>query len=352
MKRFLFFVFLFPISWLYVQTDFKPGYVITNSNDTLYGEIDYRGDKLMGQRCKFRSYTGDIVEYTPYDIAGYRFTNSKYFVSKEVFGSRTFLEFLIKGQVNIWYIRDDTGEHYFIDKEDMPLTKIPYEEGTRQINGVQTSYRTLEHLRVLNRYMFDAPVVQNQINNMKKPEHKGLIKLAENYHHAVCEDGEPCIVFERKQPIKITVNVASGMAYYYSGKSSFTGGVLLDFWMPRINEKLYLRTGLLHSKHDFDFDYENEPSSYKPSSAYKVPLMVEYIYPKSVIKPKIAYGPGILFFDRKAGMIITCMGGLNVNLGASLGISLEYHADFTELFFIFPKQFISHTFLGGLYYRF
>jgi len=341
-------VFLFPISWLYVQTDFKPGYVITNSNDTLYGEIDYRGDKLMGQRCKFRSYTGDIVEYTPYDIAGYRFTDSKYFVSKEISGSRTFLEFLIKGQVNIWYIRDDTGEHYFIDKEDMPLTKIPYEEGTRQINGVQTSYRTLEHLRVLNRYMFDAPVVQNQINNMKKTEHKGLIKLAENYHHAVCEAGEPCIVFERKQPIKISVNVESGMAYNYSGKSSFTGGVLLDFWMPRINEKLYLRTGLFYVKVNFIDDYENYAFD-ESSSIYKIPLMFEYVYPKSLIRPKIAYGPNFLI---NRGVTMSCMGGLNISLGASLGISLEYHADFENGVFFLPAKYIFHSFLGGLYYRF
>ena len=81
--------------------------------------------------------------------------------------------------------------------------------------------------------------------------------------------------------------------------------------------------------------------------------MVEYIYPKSVIKPKIAYGPS-LFFGRDIGMVqsITCVGGLNINLGFSLGISLEYHADFVPGFLYFPKEFFSHTFLGGLYFRF
>ena len=84
LKRFFIIVFLLPASWLYAQTDFRPGYVITNSNDTLYGEIDYRGDRLMSEVCKFRSNGRDIVEYTPYDIAAYRFTDSKYFVESYV----------------------------------------------------------------------------------------------------------------------------------------------------------------------------------------------------------------------------------------------------------------------------
>jgi len=40
---------------LTAQTNFKPGYIIKNSADTLYGKIDYRGDLLMGSICRFKS---------------------------------------------------------------------------------------------------------------------------------------------------------------------------------------------------------------------------------------------------------------------------------------------------------
>ena len=60
---------LLTASILNAQTDFRPGYVIGFSGDTLYGEIDYRGDLLMGSLCKYKSPDGTITEYTPYDIA-------------------------------------------------------------------------------------------------------------------------------------------------------------------------------------------------------------------------------------------------------------------------------------------
>jgi len=54
---------------LYAQTVFKPGYVIKEAGDTIFGEIDYRGDLLMNNRCRFRvSKNYDENEYSPYDI--------------------------------------------------------------------------------------------------------------------------------------------------------------------------------------------------------------------------------------------------------------------------------------------
>ena len=35
LKKIFFIVFILPINLLYAQTDFRPGYVITHSNDTL-----------------------------------------------------------------------------------------------------------------------------------------------------------------------------------------------------------------------------------------------------------------------------------------------------------------------------
>jgi hypothetical protein len=47
--------------------------------------------------------------------------------------------------------------------------------------------------------------------------------------------------------------------YFRTSESSFTGGVLLNFWMPRANEKMYFRTGLLYSKYEeiIEDGYEN-----------------------------------------------------------------------------------------------
>lgn len=62
---------------LKAQSDFRPGYIIQNSGDTLYGQIDYRGDLLMGSVCKFKGAVDTTQAYAPSDIMAYRFIDSE-----------------------------------------------------------------------------------------------------------------------------------------------------------------------------------------------------------------------------------------------------------------------------------
>jgi hypothetical protein len=231
---------------------------------------------------------------------------------------------------------------------------MPYDEGLRIIEGKEYFYTTKIHLGILNYYMQDAPNIQKQIGEMKRPEHKNLIKLAEDYHNIVCTDGSPCIIFEKKlPPIKVAVDVIGGMAYYRSDVSLATGGVLLNIWMPRANEKMYFRTGLLYSKYEYINEYNRNTEHF---NLYKIPIMAEYIYPKSIIRPKFAYGLNYYIIKDGGysgfGQMVACMGGLNIWLHKSMSISLEYNIDFDPGFLFFPKQLISHSFLGGLHFRF
>ena len=94
------------------QRDYRKGYIITNQQDTVYGWIDYRGDIRNSKVCSFKkTETDQATEYSPSDIAAYRFINSKFYVSKNV-GSEyvpklVFLEYLVNGLANLYYFRDD-----------------------------------------------------------------------------------------------------------------------------------------------------------------------------------------------------------------------------------------------------
>lgn len=66
------------------QTNFRPGYVITNSNDTLQGLIDNKGDVKNAKNCEFKeSADAKVKEFKPFGIKGFRFKDDKYFVSKK-----------------------------------------------------------------------------------------------------------------------------------------------------------------------------------------------------------------------------------------------------------------------------
>ncbi len=340
-------LFMLSVSTLHAQTDFRPGYVITNSYDTIYGQIDYRGDKLMGEICKFKSTGDNITEYSPRDIVAYRFTDSKYFVSKEVAGKIMFLEFLIKGQVNIYYLRDSSGDHYYIDKGDAPIAEIPYEEKIITVNNKTLLYKSKKHIGLLGYYMQDAPEIQTQIAKIKKPDHNDLIKVAENYHHDVCKDGEECIIFEKKQPfIKISVDLTAGLVSDRNMmSSSFQGGVLLNLWMPRANEKIYFRTGLLYSKIE---DNESDNLRSSTQSIYKIPIMFEYMYSKFIIRPKAAYGIS-LYYINGGIYAVSVMGGINIRLNKSMSCILEYQTDFEPHNFpLIPKNLGLQAFMTGL----
>ena len=79
---------------------------------------------------------------------------------------------------------------------------------------------------------------------------------------------------------QILENYFGGSDNYNDRLSYFQGGLITHFWLPRVNEKLYLRTGILLSTLEVDNSTLN---------LYKFPLQIEYQYSKTLIKPKIAF---------------------------------------------------------------
>ena len=70
---------------LNAQSDFRNGYIIDNNNDTIHGLIDYKGNHANAKKCIFKKDNNSQNQiFTPEEIKGYRFTDSKYYVSKSV----------------------------------------------------------------------------------------------------------------------------------------------------------------------------------------------------------------------------------------------------------------------------
>ena len=345
-KLLLLFIFLFTFVQINAQTDFRAGYVIKENNDTLFGEIDYRGDFSMGERCRFRLNEKERVNiFYPNEILGYRFNDSKYFVSKEVNDKQVFLEYLVNGEINIYYLRDNNGDHYFLDKEGSTITEIRYNEEIRYIGNTQYLHKSTEHIGLLNFYMQDAPDFQSRIAKINKPEHENLIKLAKDYHNKVCEDGA-CVIYEKKASLfKFDIEIKGGIANYnnedINKKNYFQAGVLAHFWMPRISEKLYFRTGMLYSYLERSNDHV---------SVYKFPIQIEYIYPTGIVRPKVALGINLYkpFYQSPA-----LMGGVNIKLHKSVFLSIDYDIDFNPNmnFPLLPHDLLSQSFLAGIFIK-
>ncbi len=327
---------------LNAQTDFRSGYIIKNSGDTLYGNIDYRGDLLMSSVCKFKNADNVIKDYSPSEITAFRFIDSKYFVSKVINNRYVFLEFLIDGEIDFYYMRDEKGDHYYIDKEGELLTEMPYEEGIKYIDKKNVYYESKKHIGILIYYMQDAPEFQSRIKKVKEPEHQELIELAKDYHNKVCE-GTKCIIYNKNPPlIKLIPEIVGGITYYENVDDInetfyFHGGVLTHFWMPRTNEKMYFKTGILFVLLE---DVDGKKVDY-----YKFPIQLEYIYPKGLFRPRLSYGLNFYYPGYRS---VSLSLGTNIKLSDTKFISIFSDIEFNSKMVLVPAGLLSYSLYVGL----
>jgi hypothetical protein len=336
------------------QADFKAGFIVNHVNDTIYGLIDYRGDLMMAEKCRFKQTKEANIEiYLPADINAYKFIDGKYYVSKSYEGKQLFLEFLVNGELDVFYYRDKAGDHYLVEKENKELTELPYSEGTRMQNDVEYAFKSTKHIGLLSIYTEDAPEIHQNIQNLKEPNHKGLINIAKKYHEQVCTDGSNCIVYEKQLPLfNLGLELSVGNATLVkSMRVDLTANgevnrfsqqaILLHIWMPRTNEKLFFKTGFQRLSVAFDETVQ---------TGYKIPIQFQYVFPKWKVKPTAAYGINLYFPYLLTNSLNI---GSQILISERLRVTLNAEAEFFGEFVPFiPAHLFYYSFNGGLMYKF
>lgn len=263
------------------------------------------------------------------------------------------MEFLVNGELDLFYLRNEGSERYFVEKDSFPLKELPYEEGLKIRDGKSYRYKSNIHRGILKIYMQDAPQMQAQLDQLGKPGHNNMIKLAKNYHKIVCEN-EACIVYEKKtSPFKLALELQTSYFMYSAGSgfrlstsldyvSTVQQGLILHLWMPRTSEKLFLRTGLIV------MDYGSSESS---GLAYKFPLMLEYLYPKYRIRPRFAAG---MNFYNPFIQTVAFLGGVNVLITDRLHLTAHYEIESVppDEFPLLPRYNFGSNLGAGVYFRF
>lgn len=226
MKYFFTLFLLMSVLGALGQMDYRPGFIITLNHDTIYGKINYVDDVQNSLNCNFKSdYDIEIQRFKPGEILAYRFVNSKYYVTKEVKvednNRLLFLEFLIKGKVNVYFCRTERGDHYFIEKDSM-MNELVNEDITFIEEGVTYSRESQQYKGVLNYYFQDCPELQREISDISLQK-KSVIKLTKKYHELSCSS-EQCTVFERPE-VKVKTELAISAKYssatFWYGHTNF-----------------------------------------------------------------------------------------------------------------------------------
>ena len=344
---------LLTVSTVWAQRDFRKGYIITNQQDTIYGWIDYRGDIRNAKICSFKqTENGQATDYTPSDIAAYRFNDSKFYVSKNIGATdapkQVFLEYLVNGLAKLYYYRyDNRADHYYIEK-DGQVVELKMEVKEVVIDGKNHIKTTRPYIGVLKTTL-NVWDMRDEIEKTRL-EHASLIDIAKDYHQRVCTDGSECIIYEKKKPL-ITMRISPMLGvdlsmlkreifihrwfidesgeiiiedrvdkYKSTPSTNLSVGANLNFSMPRLNEKLYLQMQAMYTKYYFFYAYKDVQEStdvHIRSNTLKLGLSIKYEYPKGKWRPTLAAGAGALLMSSGVIKEVTDHYDLNVEIRPS-----------------------------------
>ena len=221
---FIFYSLFFSVALSMAQVNPKPGYVITNTGDTIRGMIDFRTNEVLSKKCIFRANgESETKTYKPGEIESFRFDHiGKFFVTRRfnIYGEPQlyFAEFMVQGMMNLYCVADTYDEYFFFEREDGEMalltnrhtTPSSYDEEKIQL---QEKKEQFGKVKLLLQNSLKATDGMNDLNMSRKK----LVTVVRDYHADVCTNGGSCIVYEYKEKadkVKTHFKAFAGYAYY------------------------------------------------------------------------------------------------------------------------------------------
>lgn len=278
---------------LHAQVNSKPGFVITNGNDTIYGTIDYLSDTKNANECRFKADGAtEFKVYKPGDISAYRFTDNGIFYVTKSFSvegeSKTiFAEYLLQGGVNLFHHKEDGTDYFFFTDRDGKIASVKnigsllnYSTRTENKNNKRAA------LREVSQMLAESSKAQHDLW-VKDVTANNLTKIAYDYNMEFCTDAGECVEFRYNEKAvrhfiakfriqaAIVMNNNKLQAYGFPfGGDDLTIkavapqiGIGFDFLLPRSSKHWSLQALGLVSKWDMSKEFYEFYNSRTPKTA-------------------------------------------------------------------------------------
>lgn len=319
----LLFIVIISTKFVLAQSDFQSGFIVNNSGDTIKGFVDWKKNTINSRYCKFKKVeNSDLVTYLPTEIQSYGITNQKLYVSKIVNlddkQDTLFLEYLVNGIVNLYYLKKPANDLYFIEKDDVLVELSNDEISYIDQTGVEYSKNSNNYQGVLLFLMNDTPDLTNKISQTTF-DHKSLINTTVNYHNMVCDDYS-CVDYTKQLNSSFFIEPHIGAIYsklviddmegasidfrpIFGVKFNYRPGLLKDSW------KMVVGVNYYKSYYDSSFIEKNlngisiDRNYIIEYHALNIPIYIEYNILKKDQGPYVAFGMNSLFAIQSEGDI-------------------------------------------------
>lgn len=129
----------------------------------------------------------------------------------------------------------------------------------------------------------------------------------------------------------------------------YQSGIIFHISTPMISEKYMLRTGIQYSKYKGSDSFGN----IKNIDIINIPLGIEYLYPRGVIRPNFAAGVNVYHIPDNNFFAFSLGAGLNFKIINSVSITVNYNMEILPNFLLMegPIQIDRQSILAGLRFK-
>ena len=316
--------------FLKAQKNYQQGYVVTNTGDTLKGEVDYKNWVQNPERIVLKTSKKEVEYDAVKDIQGFGVNGKAVYVRKQISLNMTpfeprkllrsnqwivvadttlMIKQLVKGRISLFNFQDLNGKtHFFVQKEGKVIEELVDHYYLRNVNGTlfeahndlynNQLYGLCEDCTTLKDKLFKYPFLESTFTNL-------VIK------YNACFGDKQALLTSPKESYKVGIYARAGMGIYqyetfndvssyYSSNAglattSFGGQLLVE--LPSLRKKLEAKLDLLFTQYAQGVQFLN--SSYTP------PQNVPYI--------SVCLAPQYAFYKKN-----------NTTVYANLGLSLDF----------------------------
>ena len=359
-----FFLAMLP-TVLYGQFNPKPGFVITNGNDTIYGTINYLSDTKNAYECRFMpDGETEYKVYKPGDISAYRFTNNGIFYITKTFTvdgepKTFFAEYLLQGGVSLFHHKEAGEDYYFFIGQDGKEATVKHLGSLLKYTGrTEGNKIKRETLREVSQIFAESSKAQHDLWE-KDITANNLTKITHDFDMEYCTEAGECVTFRYDEKaassivakLRLQAAVGIGINKLISGTYNYKldmstvipqFGAGFDLLFPRFNKHLSLQALGLASKWNMSKDFYEFGLKTHPTTAkmnyWELELQVGAAYsfkPNAKCSPILRAG---LDIDKMVSCTIENLQSFNIGrrdpnthafgfyLGAGVDIPIHKHA--------------------------
>jgi len=198
----------------YSQGNYVPGSIVLKSGDSIVGFVKSQDEEKLKDGCFFKRDIDSKPDFYAADsIKSFRF-NNRFYESKNIGinnPKNVFLECLVDGKVDLYFLKDNDSIHYYVVNRDNKLIEL-LNTSELIIVDDRVCYRYFyDYIGTLNSTFADYPPIFPDVKKTRFTSDQ-LVKIVKKYNDEACGD-EVCIVYKKNIKPVTYIGFKAGVNY-------------------------------------------------------------------------------------------------------------------------------------------